>query len=103
MHPIFSQVTDAITKSKALLLLAESEKWDEFTELATQRQQEISSINLENLNLSDSDNEQLHSLITELIALNEQLEKSCINQRSEAADALQKIRKGNKVSQAYSQ
>jgi len=103
MHPIFDLVSDGIAKSKAQIALAESEQWDEFTEADKQRQVVLQSINLENITLSEADNEQLHSLMNTLIKLNEQLEQICIKERSHAADELQKMRKGNKVNKAYSQ
>jgi len=103
MHPIFDQISVGIAKSKAQILLTESEQWDEFTELEPQRQEVLQSINSANITFSDDENERLHSLMNELIKLNEQLEIICIQQRSSAAEELQKIRKGNKVHKAYSQ
>ena len=103
MHPIFELVSNCIAKSNSQVLLAESEQWDEFTKLENERHALLQLINLENLSLSESDNEHLHSLMSELIALNNQLEEICSQQRSVAAEELQKVRKGSKVSKAYSQ
>jgi len=103
MHPILALVSEGIAKSKALIEDAAAEKWDEFYALEAERQTLIRSINLENIILSESDNEQLHELMTKLIALNEQIESICVQQRDNAAGKLQDIRKGNKVSKAYSQ
>ncbi|NOQ94572.1 MAG: hypothetical protein GQ547_08075 [Methylophaga sp.] len=103
MHPIFDLVNSGIAKSKSLLLLAEEQEWDQFTELDVERQAVLRSIKLEGLMLSDVENDRLHELMNQLISLNEQLEAVCTQQRSDAAEELQKIRKGNKVNKAYSQ
>jgi len=103
MNPIFDLVSTIIAKSKALVLVAESEQWDKFNEIEAERQPLIQSLNLEGLALSASDNVRLHTLMSELIKLNDQLESLCVKQRSNAAGELQKIRKGHKVNKAYSQ
>lgn len=103
MHPIVDLVAEGISKSKALLLLAESSEWEQFSDLDAERQEILRSINLDNLVLSDSEHNTLQALMNELITLNTQLESLCIKQRSDVAQELQKINKGNKVSKAYSQ
>ena len=103
MHPITDLVSEGISKSKALLLLAESSEWEQFSDLDAERQEILRSINLDNLVLSDSEHNTLQALMNELITLNTQLESLCIKQRSDVVQELQKISKGNKVSKAYSQ
>lgn len=103
MKSILELVTQGIEKSKALLLLADSEEWEKFTEQNAEREQILRQINLENLTLSEPDNRLLHSKMSELIALNKQLESVCITARSAAAAELTKIKLGNKVTKAYSQ
>jgi len=103
MHSIFDLVSDCISKSQSQIALAESDQWDDFTEAESQRQKVLQSIKLENITLSEADNEQLHSLMNTLIKLNEQLEELCTHQRSIASNELQKMRKGNKANKAYSQ
>ena len=102
MNTLFDLSTDVILISKQLIVYAEESEWDEFAELDAKRQSLVRSINLESLALSDEENQMFHDLLTEMIALNEQLEKICIEQRAVLAEKLKEIRLGVKAKQAYS-
>jgi len=103
MHPILDLVEEAIEKSKQLLSLSEKSEWDQFFDLEDERQGVLKRINTKQIELSISDNSELYQQLTELMALNEQLEKVCSQQRTEIADELRKINQGNKVNKAYTQ
>ena len=96
-------VIDSINKSKQLLVLAETGEWEQFSELEIQRQTNLAGLRLEGLNVTHTQYAELHSKMTELIDLNDQLEVICRQQRSELAKQVQKISHGNKATKAYSQ
>jgi len=103
MHPILDLVEEAIEKSKQLLSLSEKSEWDQFFDLEDERQGVLKRINTKQIELSISDNSELYQQLTELMALNEQLEEVCSQQRTEIADELRKINQGSKVNKAYTQ
>ncbi len=99
----FQLLADIIEKSKLLLSLSSESKWDVFSELDEERQALIKSISLENVELLESDYNDLQTQMNELIMLNKKLESVCLKQRNIIADELHGFRKNNKVAQAYSQ
>jgi len=103
MTSILDSVLDGVSKSKQLLELAESGEWEQFLELEEQRRASLSVLSLDNLDLDDEQYAKIREPMVELVALNEQLESVCIQQRSELAKELQKIQQGNKVNKAYTQ
>ena len=103
MIPEFKLVLDGINKSKQLLVLAEAGEWESFSELEQQRQSLLSGLSIENLELTGAQYAEVHTKMSELIDLNDQLENICRQQRSELAKQLQKISHGNKATKAYSQ
>lgn len=102
MNTLFDLAADVIVISRQLLSLAEKSEWDEFAELDAKRQSLVRSINIEPLGMSDEDAVTFRELLTEMIALNEQLEKICIEQRTILTEKLKEIRVGVKAKQAYS-
>tara|TARA_R110002049_G_scaffold137501_1_gene297525 strand:+ start:1533 stop:1841 length:309 start_codon:yes stop_codon:yes gene_type:complete len=102
METLFDLATDIIVISRQLILHAEMSEWDEFAELDARRQSLVRSINLEAFDLSDDDNVTFRGLMTEMIALNEELGIICTEQRSELAKKLKEIRLGAKAKIAYS-
>jgi len=102
LNTIFDLATDIIVISRQLVLHAEMSEWDEFAELDAKRQSLVRSMNLEEIDLSDEDNVTFRELMSEMIALNEQLGIICTEQRSELAKKLKEIRLGAKAKSAYS-
>ena len=93
-------LTDAIAASEQLLDLVRSEDWDALSPLNQSRQQLI-----QQLDLSDTPpslRAQVQEQMEHLIALNQQIERDCIEKRAEAMTELTKINQSQKVKQAYS-
>jgi len=99
----FDSISDAIGKSEQLLLLSQQSKWDDFLELDAERQALISGFDFKDISLSEADYTKLQHQMNKLISLNEKLESTCLAQREEIAGEMKKIRKNNKVAQAYMQ
>lgn len=95
-------VLDCISRSKSLLIVATEDNWEQFSELEEKRQQQLNKINLENLQLSDSEHEEISTLMNELITLNQQLSSACEQQRKTAMQEFKNLNQGIKANNAYS-
>ena len=98
-----TSISKCIDKSKQLLDLAKLGDWDGFSQLESQRQSELLDIQLQGLDLSDSQHEHLNNQMQILIDLNTELEQLCRQQRSELSDQMKNFTQGNKAKKAYSQ
>lgn len=102
MSSILALVATLISDSERLVLLAEAEEWDTFSELEQARQKRIKQIDLRNVNLPEQQQIDLRSQMQALIALNSKIEAICREKRSETTAELQKLTTGNKAKKAYS-
>jgi hypothetical protein len=103
MDFVLNLVLDAINKSKQLLLLAQESKWEDFVIADAERQALLLNLDLTTLELSEEENDKLHSQMSELLLLNKELELICEKQRANIAKELKQFKKKNNVAKAYSQ
>lgn len=102
MSPSRDLILDCVNKSKSLLTLSSQERWEQFSDLEEERQQQLSKINLEALHLPENEYDELSALMNELISLNQQLSLECEQQRKIAMREFKKINQGIQANKAYS-
>lgn len=96
---LIEQLQRSIALSQDLIEIVKNEDWANFAELETERQQLVRSLDVESIELADA--EAFRQGFKELIALNETLEKLCIDKRAEAVAAIKQLKLGAKASKAY--
>lgn len=96
-------ISQSIDKCNRLLELADSKEWEAFIELEAQRQAELQTMQLDALDLTESQYGEIQNQMKILIDLNMQLEQVCRQQRSDLADQMKDLNKGHKAKKAYSQ
>jgi len=102
VKPILDLAADTILLSKQLLVHAEASEWEEFETLDAKRQSLVRSINVESMDMTEQEAESFRTLLTEMIALNDELEVICTQQRADIAAKLKKMRVGVEAKKAYS-
>jgi len=96
-------VKQGIALSQQSLLLAEAEDWDAFTALEHDRQSLLKAVTITSEEMSPEQIDVLRIDMQQLIELNVQLEKACLQHRNVAAKELQKFQKNSKAHKAYSE
>lgn len=86
-----------------MLDLAKAEDWDAFIELEKECQSEILNLQLQGLDLSSAQYDELNKQMHTLIDLNQQLVQVCRQQRSEVAGKMKGFIKGKAATKAYTQ
>lgn len=89
----------AILLSEQMLEYAKAENWEVFFQTEIKRQSLIAQINTQKC--AQQERESAATFLAQLLNLNQQLEKICIIQRSEAISKIQELNQGSKASQAY--
>jgi len=100
---VFDLILDLIGKSKQLLLLAKEQKWDDFVVADAERQALLVNLDITSLELSEDENDKLHSQMSELILLNKELELVCDEHRTNIAKELKQFKNKKNVAKAYLQ
>ncbi len=103
MDFVFDLILDLIGKSKQLLLLAKEQKWDDFVVADAERQALLVNLDITSLELSEDENDKLHSQMSELILLNKELELVCDEHRTNIAKELKQFKNKKNVAKAYLQ
>lgn len=89
----------SIQYSEQQLHHAEQAEWDDFNTLEPKRQQLIHSLN--NVDVDVVSPDEIRSSLEKLIALNDEIERLCIEQRNSLMQTLLDIRAGAKANNAY--
>ncbi len=92
-------IEESLKLSEQQLLHVEQEDWDAFHAMEPKRQQLIRSLN--NVDIDVISPDEIRSDLEKLIALNDEIEKLCIEQRNALMKLLVDIRAGAKASNAY--
>ncbi len=92
-------IEESLKLSELQLQHVEQEDWDAFHAMEPKRQQLIRSLNNVDVDIQSPD--EIRSDLEQLIALNDELEKRCIEQRNALMKLLVDIRAGAKASNAY--
>ncbi len=91
-----------IAESEALITLAESANWDVCASLEQTRQAKLKTLDLQHVELSEQEHQQVQIKMQHLIQLNTQLKAVCQQQRTETIGELSKLTAGSRAKKAYS-
>lgn len=92
-------IEQAILLSQQMLRAAEIENWQSFTQTETARQKWIQQINSQQFTAAESAG--TAQKLSQLINLNQQLEKICQQQKHLAISKIQEMNQSNRATKAY--
>ena len=95
-------IASAIAMSETLLTLAEQQDWQQFSQINQQRQTVLTQLDLQSVQTTPDQHQQLQQKMSSLITLNSQIEAICRQQRDEIADSIKQLNKGKTAKNAYS-